>query len=78
MPGAFIPDELASVSTTDHSSQLVVLAPRHALRHLGAEDLGSFAVGGGDPRCVDTKGGRSSPAVSEAADDGAEVDARRE
>ncbi len=48
------------------STQLV-LASRHTFRHLGTEDLGSLAVGRGDPRRVDAKGRRSSLTVAEAA-----------
>ena len=53
-------------------------APQRALRHLGAEDFGSLAVGRGDPRRVDAEGCRSSPTMAETASNGAEVDAGRQ
>src|SRR6476646_8674814 len=59
------------------STQLVP-ASRHTFRHLGPKDLGSLAVGRGDPRRVDAESGRSSPTMAEAAGDGAEVNASRQ
>ena len=46
--------------------------------HAGTEDLGCFAVGGRHPCCVDTQCGCPSPAVTEAASHGPQVDAGAE